>query len=77
MEVVTRGVLSAQCTDARVNQVQRSCINIDPRLEDIAAASQEEIEREIYTTGFYHNKARNLPCLCTGVIASLWRHRAG
>ena len=50
----------AQCTDARVNQVTKVLYQHYPRLEDIAAASQEEIEREIYTTGFYHNKARNL-----------------
>ena len=53
-------ILSAQCTDARVNQVTKVLYQHYPRLEDIAAASQEEIEREIYTTGFYHNKARNL-----------------
>lgn len=53
-------ILSAQCTDARVNQVTKVLYQHYPRLEDIAAANQEEIEREIYTTGFYHNKAKNL-----------------
>ena len=59
-KLLLAAILSAQCTDARVNQVTKVLYQHYPRLEDIAAASQEEIEREIYTTGFYHNKARNL-----------------
>ncbi len=53
-------ILSAQCTDARVNIVTRELYKKYPRLEDFAAADLKEMERDIHSTGFYHNKAKNI-----------------
>jgi endonuclease-3 len=53
-------MLSAQCTDARVNEVTETLFKKYPRLEDFAKAEQKELERDIFSTGFYHNKAKNI-----------------
>ena len=53
-------ILSAQCTDERVNAVTPGLFRRYPDAAAFAAAEQEELQREIYTTGFFRNKARNL-----------------
>lgn len=53
-------ILSAQCTDERVNQVTRRLFQKYPTLADIAAASLEALEQEVRPTGFFRNKARSL-----------------
>ena len=53
-------ILSAQCTDARVNLVTKDLYKKYDSLEKFAAAEQEELERDIFSTGFYHNKAKNI-----------------
>ena len=53
-------ILSAQCTDERVNIVTRDLFKKYKTLEDIACASQKDFEKDIYSTGFYHNKAKNI-----------------
>ena len=53
-------ILSAQCTDARVNMVTRELYVKYPRLEDFAAADIAELEQDIHSTGFYHNKALHI-----------------
>ncbi len=53
-------MLSAQCTDARVNEVTETLFKKYPTLEDFAKAEQKELERDIFSTGFYHNKAKNI-----------------
>ncbi len=53
-------ILSAQCTDARVNQVTEGLFRKYDTLEKLAAAELTELEQDIKPTGFYHNKARNL-----------------
>ena len=53
-------ILSAQCTDARVNIVTRDLYKKYDSLEKFAAASVEEMEKDIHSIGFYHSKARNL-----------------
>lgn len=53
-------ILSAQCTDERVNQVTPGLFQAFPRLEDFAAARPEEIEPYIFSTGFYRNKAKSI-----------------
>ena len=52
--------LSAQCTDARVNVVTKDLFKKYKTVEDFAAADQKELEEDIKSTGFYHNKAKNL-----------------
>ena len=53
-------MLSAQCTDARVNIVTKDLFQKYKSLEDFANAKQSELEKDIYSTGFYKNKAKNI-----------------
>jgi endonuclease-3 len=53
-------ILSAQCTDARVNLVVPGLFKVFPTPEKMAKAKLKDIEKLIKSTGFYHNKAKNL-----------------
>ena len=53
-------IMSAQCTDARVNMVTKTLYKKYPTLEAFAEADLEELKRDIYQTGFYNNKAKNI-----------------
>ncbi len=53
-------ILSAQCTDARVNIITKDLFQKYRSLEEFANASQEELEQDIHTAGFYKNKAKNI-----------------
>lgn len=53
-------ILSAQCTDARVNIVTADLFVKYPTLEAFASASLSEMEKDIHSIGFYHNKAKNI-----------------
>ena len=53
-------MLSAQCTDARVNEVTKDLFLRYPDMEAFANADLEELEQHIRPTGFYHNKAKNI-----------------
>src|SRR5260370_24179985 len=53
-------ILSAQCTDKRVNEVTPALFRRFPTPRDLAGASLAELEELVRTTGFYHNKARAL-----------------
>ncbi len=53
-------ILSAQCTDARVNIVTKDLFVKYPTLEAFASAELAELEQDIRSTGFYHNKAQNI-----------------
>lgn len=53
-------ILSAQCTDARVNIVTAELFPKYDSLEKIAAANQKEFEKDIYSIGFHHMKAKNI-----------------
>lgn len=53
-------ILSAQCTDARVNIVTKDLFAHYPTAEAMAAADLAEMEKEIKSIGFYHNKAKNI-----------------
>lgn len=53
-------ILSAQCTDARVNLVTKDLFQKYDTLDKFASAKQEELEQDIRSTGFYHNKAKNI-----------------
>lgn len=53
-------MLSAQCTDARVNIVTKDLFQKYKTLEDFANADVGELEKDIYSTGFYKNKAKNI-----------------
>jgi endonuclease III len=53
-------ILSAQCTDARVNSITPDLFRKYPDMEAFAAADLKELEQDIRSTGFYHNKAKNI-----------------
>lgn len=53
-------ILSAQCTDARVNIVTAELFRKYPTVEAFAEAELKELEEDIRPTGFYHNKAKNI-----------------
>lgn len=53
-------ILSAQCTDERVNLVTKELFQKYKSLRDLAEATQEELEKDIHSTGFYRNKAKNI-----------------
>ena len=53
-------ILSAQCTDKRVNMVTEGMFKRYPTPQSILALSQDELEQEIKSCGFYHNKAKNI-----------------
>jgi endonuclease-3 len=60
LELLVATILSAQCTDERVNMVTKSLFKKYRRAEDYAKAYLKELEREIKPTGFYRNKAKNI-----------------
>lgn len=57
-------ILSAQCTDARVNIVTKDLFVKYPDVKSFAEAELTELERDIHSTGFYHNKAKNIIACC-------------
>ena len=59
-ELLVATILSAQCTDVRVNMVTPELFRRFPTIEAMAQASLEEIEEKIRTAGFFHNKAKSL-----------------
>lgn len=60
LELLIATILSAQCTDERVNLVTKSLFTKYRTAEDYMRATQEELEKEIYSTGFYKNKTKNI-----------------
>lgn len=66
-ELLTATILSAQCTDKRVNMVTPALFARFPGPREMALAAQEDVEDIIRSTGFFRNKARNLR-LCAQTI---------
>jgi len=60
LELLIATILSAQCTDRQVNQVTRFLFKKYRTVEDYANADITEFEKEIYSTGFYHQKAKHI-----------------
>lgn len=61
-------ILSAQCTDARVNIVTKELFVKYPSVEAFANADIKELEQDIRPTGFYHNKAKNIIACCQDLV---------
>lgn len=59
-ELLVATILSAQCTDERVNKVTPGLFAKYPTIEDFAAVSQPELAEDIRSTGFFNNKAKAL-----------------
>ena len=61
-------IMSAQCTDARVNLVTEDLFKKYDTLEKFAAADLKELEKDIHSTGFYHMKAKNIIACCKDLV---------
>ena len=68
LELLVATVLSAQCTDIRVNAVTPVLFKRFPTLETLAAAKLSEIEEIIYSTGFFRSKAKNIKELANKIL---------
>jgi len=68
LELLVATILSAQCTDERVNLVTKSLFKDYRTAADYAGADQAELEREIQSTGFFRNKAKNLRACCQALV---------
>lgn len=68
LQLLIATILSAQCTDARVNMVTPGLFEKYPTVHDFAHAQIEELEDAVRTTGFYKNKARNIQLCCRQLI---------
>jgi len=59
-ELLVATILSAQCTDKRVNMVTPALFKRYPTVKDFAKADNSELEKYIHSTGFFRNKAKNI-----------------
>lgn len=68
VQLLVATILSAQCTDVRVNLVTPELFRRFPDADAIATAPPEELEELVRTTGFYRNKARNIQGACHKIV---------
>jgi endonuclease-3 len=59
-QLLVATILSAQCTDKRVNEVTPGLFKKYPAIQDFAAAKQDELAQDIRSTGFFNNKAKSV-----------------
>jgi endonuclease III len=67
-ELTVATILSAQCTDERVNQGTPALFQAFPDPESLAGARLDEVETLVHSTGFYRNKAKNLVGMAEAVV---------
>ncbi len=67
-ELLVATILSAQCTDERVNMVTPSVFAAYPTPEDLASADRAALEELIHSTGFFRQKAQSLLGMASGVV---------
>ena len=67
-ELLTATILSAQCTDVKVNEVTPEVFRRWPTPEDLMGADPEELEEVVRPTGFYRSKAKNLQGMATILV---------
>ena len=68
LQLLIAVILSAQCTDVRVNMVTPSLFKKYKTARDFAEADPGELEREIHSTGFFRNKAKNIIGCCKALV---------
>ncbi|NLE03570.1 MAG: endonuclease III [Crenarchaeota archaeon] len=73
LELLVATILSAQCTDQRVNIVTQALFKKYTQPEDYANADVKDLEEDIRSTGFYHNKAKNIQKACQVIIEKFGR----
>ena len=67
-QLLVSTILSAQCTDERVNKVAKKLFAQYPKAESIASLPLETIKNAIYSTGFYNNKAKSIKGMAIAVV---------
>lgn len=70
LELLVATILSAQCTDERVNKVTPALFARYPDAQAFADADVEELAQLIHSTGFYRNKAKNIQAACRRIVAA-------
>ena len=68
VQLLVATILSAQCTDERVNKVTPELFTKFPDAPALASADREELENLIRSTGFYRNKAKNIQGACHKIV---------
>jgi endonuclease-3 len=68
LELLVATILSAQCTDDRVNIVTRTLFAKYRSAKDYASVPQEELEKDIQSTGFYRNKAKSIRAMAAALV---------
>ena len=68
LELLVATILSAQCTDKRVNMVTTELFKKYRCAEDYLKVTQEELQEDIRTTGFFRNKAKNIQGACRMIV---------
>jgi len=68
LQLLVATILSAQCTDVRVNLVTKTLFKKYKTPEDFANAPEGELERDIQSTGFYRNKAKSIRAMAASLI---------
>ncbi|MCA9260991.1 MAG: endonuclease III [Planctomycetales bacterium] len=68
LELLIATILSAQCTDERVNMVTPQLFQAYPTPADFAAAPLADLEKAVQSTGFYRNKAKNIQACCRQIV---------
>ncbi len=71
LELLIATILSAQCTDVRVNIVTKDLFKKYKSAQDWVKADISQIENDIKSTGFYRNKAKNIRQACTKLIEDI------
>lgn len=69
VQLLVATILSAQCTDERVNQVTPALFHRFPDAGALATANLEELETLVRSTGFYRNKAKNIQAACLMLVS--------
>ena len=67
-ELLIATILSAQCTDERVNIVTANLFRKYRKPQDYLGVLQEELEQDIHSTGFFRNKAKNIQAACQKIV---------
>jgi len=68
LELMVATILSAQCTDARVNEVTKPLFKKYRKAADWAAVPQKTLEKEVHATGFFHNKAKSIRAATAAIV---------
>jgi endonuclease III len=69
LQLLVATILSAQCTDARVNRVTPALFRRFPDVAAFASAALGDLEEQVRSTGFFRNKARNIIACCQRLVA--------